>query len=137
MAWLSVYRSTNSEWYIQVRQQSVCHIIALCLLRIVDDGSGKIDCNMRSTAQQSGEPQLMPAHGKGQSLSKYHPSSVMSGKPQSALGMTLPTPPKPAAAVGDIVRVVGRVLKRHDSKLVNLESIGDSSSIEIALTRIY
>lgn len=33
-------------------------------------------------------------------------------------------PPKPVAAVGDIVRVTGRVLNRHRTRLINTDEIG-------------
>ena len=37
--------------------------------------------------------------------------------------MVLPTTPVPIASVGDIVRAVGRVLERRESRLINLDSL--------------
>lgn len=39
-------------------------------------------------------------------------------------GNGLSQPPKPIAAVGDIVRVTGHVLNRHRTRLINTDEIG-------------
>ena len=76
---------------------------------------------------RSATKQPMAASRNGQSSSKGMSSALVPMKPQVPLGMTLPVPPKPTAAIGDVVKVVGRILKRHESKLVNLDSLSESA----------
>ncbi|KAI0090315.1 hypothetical protein BDY19DRAFT_939543 [Irpex rosettiformis] len=77
----------------------------------IDDGSGKIDCNLRESDTKP------KAH-----TSPKRPAASSSKTVPSIL-MTLPITPKPIAAVGDIVRVVGRVLQRRNSRILNLDRL--------------
>ncbi|KAI0806172.1 hypothetical protein BC629DRAFT_1148825 [Irpex lacteus] len=102
---------------VQVYEQRVVYTI--------DDGTGKIDCNLREAKSQN-----TIAKGKGNdSPKKQHAPSASRSNPQASSSkapptlMTLPTPPVPIAAVGDIVRATGRVLQRRDARLINLDNL--------------
>ncbi|KAI0792405.1 hypothetical protein C8Q75DRAFT_752673 [Abortiporus biennis] len=76
----------------------------------IDDGTAVIDCNHRH--QASGAPV---------SPSKASNSKAWNGStgPHSLHS----PPPKPIAKVGDSVCIVGRILKRHDTRLIAIDSI--------------
>ncbi|KAI0703740.1 hypothetical protein BC835DRAFT_901605 [Cytidiella melzeri] len=95
------------------------------ILYTVDDGSGKIDCNLREGPNRRQDPKGIssPAKHRIASVSPTKQTVASSAKISSSAIMTLQPQPKPIAAVGDIVRVVGRVLRRHNSRLVNLDSL--------------
>ncbi|KAI0346480.1 hypothetical protein BDW22DRAFT_1352573 [Trametopsis cervina] len=92
----------------------------------VDDGSGKIDCNLRGSRQLSAPPKRSSSPVKRPTTSKSATVSAAgsSGQPSSSITlMTLPTSPKPIASVGDVVRATGRVINRNKSRLVNLDTL--------------
>ncbi|EKM58092.1 uncharacterized protein PHACADRAFT_171327 [Phanerochaete carnosa HHB-10118-sp] len=82
----------------------------------LDDGTGMVECNLRHNLVQ---PPASPRKSASHALSKYQPPK------ESAAGSSKNSaePPKPVAAVGDIIRVVGRVLNRHWTRIVNAERI--------------
>lgn len=91
--------------------------------RTVDDGSGMIECNLRHLVQQSmiarrSSPKSKPSSSKYQvgtgTTSPRKPTSSDKGSTETV---------QPIAAVGDIVRVVGRVLNRHRSRMINVDKL--------------
>ncbi|PSR70567.1 hypothetical protein PHLCEN_2v13538, partial [Hermanssonia centrifuga] len=87
----------------------------------VDDGSGAIGCNWRYSKQQPATQRMSPVKNgtskRHQTSQKYASTSTL------IVGTGLPVRPKPMAHVGDIVRVAGHVLNRHQTRLVNLDKI--------------
>ncbi|GJE94557.1 hypothetical protein PsYK624_107270 [Phanerochaete sordida] len=82
----------------------------------LDDGTGMIECSLRHNLVQ---PPSSPRKPSSSAMAKYQPP-----KRPAASGSQRPLePPKPLAAVGDIVRVVGRVLNRWSSRIINAEKI--------------
>lgn len=96
----------------------------------MDDGSGMIECNLRHNLVQlmsSASPRRSDTHA----LSKYHAAratTTTGSTPSSSFSSRGPSEsPKPVAFVGDIVHIVGRVLNRHSTRIVNAEKIGTLS----------
>ena len=83
-------------------------------MTVVDDGSGAIDCNLRHFTHR----QLL--HEKLQK--DRQPVKVQHN--QSSFPNGREPPPTPLARLGDIVRVTGRVLNRHDTRMINVERLG-------------
>lgn len=84
----------------------------------LDDGTAQIECNMRH---------MVPPSPVKASF-KHHPnSSPRKGPPPGPRNLGrfggMPPLPKPVAVVGDIVRVQGRVLNRHYTRMINTDSI--------------
>ncbi|KAJ3535233.1 hypothetical protein NM688_g7007 [Phlebia brevispora] len=75
----------------------------------IDDGSGAIECNLR----QSTQAQFSQKSQKSGEKLKPHvrPSGPSANQ----------APPKPLARLGDIVCARGRILNRHQTRLVNVE----------------
>ena len=93
----------------------------------VDDGSGKIDCNLRASSQPAAhtanttKPPAATATSKHQATSSE--TKLQSPEKPRLTISTLPEAPKPIAAVGDIVKVDGKVLNRRYTRLINLDSL--------------
>ena len=99
---------------------------ASCMLRelTVDDGSGMIECNLRHVVQQSMIARRSSPSKSKPASSKYQVGigSVSPRKPASS-SKSATEAVQPIAAVGDIVRVVGRVLNRHRSRMINVDKL--------------
>lgn len=101
-------------------EQRIAH--AHCVA--VDDGSGVIDCNLRHSTQLQ--------------FGRKSPQKRTKPKSKQAAPATLPDAkdlaPKPIARLGDVVRVVGRVLNRHHTRLVNAEQFRKYNLVFITST---
>ncbi|KAH8103097.1 hypothetical protein BXZ70DRAFT_889668 [Cristinia sonorae] len=79
----------------------------------VDDGTAVIDCNYRHAAPQPASPKK-PTN---RCFKPANPSTGLNKDPSQS------TAPQPIATVGMSVRIVGRVMKWHDTRVLNIDTI--------------
>lgn len=77
---------------------------------IVDDGSGVIECNHAQPP-----PRTPPEHGQ----KKTEPISKLD----------LPPLPKPIAWIGKLIRVVGRLQRKFETRQIIIDSVGETAAL--------
>ena len=126
--WLSVSRYMRSVPYIQVCLLNDHHGSAhIDIIPTVDDGTGVIDCAQRHPVQAPPSPtkrsttKVDSQTSTGTVMNKYQrpvkPPSNKVSAPEP------PPPPKPIAEIGGSVRIVGRVLKKFETRTIYVDEI--------------
>ena len=96
----------------------------------VDDGTGVIDCAQRHPVQAPPSP---TKRGTTKGDSQMSTGTVMDKyqrpvkPPSNKVSAPVPPPtPKPIAEIGSSIRIVGRVLKRYETRTIYVDEIRES-----------
>ncbi|KAJ8455490.1 hypothetical protein ONZ51_g12437 [Trametes cubensis] len=146
----SGYKDMEFFWLGRIPCRTV-HLVGLVVgvavwdkrtIYTVDDGTGVVDCaytHARAALPSPMKPKAKESHaskdkprGNKPSFADYLPSS-RAGPSTSATASKRavtepPPPPKPVARVGQSVHVVGRVVSRHDTRLLVVDEISRCTS---------
>lgn len=97
-------------------------------LHSVDDGTGVIECAHRHPVQA---PSIPTKHIPGKREVRSTASAILDKyrRPQNSESAKVPprqenSPPKPIAEIGGSVRVVGRVIKKFETRSIYADEIG-------------
>ena len=111
----------------------------------IDDGTGIVDCaytHAQAVLPSPVKPKAKESHaskdkskGNKPSFADYLPSSRAGPGPSTTASKRAvaepPPPPKPVARVGQSVHVVGRVVSRHDTRLLVVDEICERTRLAL------